>query len=356
MSDGSSSPSLSLVSTRRLSDRDAAIVDAILGSRATGMPAPLAPDQAERAARITAILSLLEADPVEPAPADLTARTMQRVRQHRQQQRFAAQAQMLGEERGRGFGFGMQWGQFFSAAAIVTVAMSMLFPVLARNQADARQVACANNLAAAGLAFGQYAAANNDVLPRLPVKPGSVWWNVGQPNGTSEDDPTVHSNSAHLFVLIATGHADARTLWCPSPERPQPKQVAKNQRDWSGPREVSFSYQNQYTDKPIRVADNPSLALLADRNPLFVYSNDGKLVTFARGTPMHAPSRSHGSQGQNILTADRSVRWTVRPMVARGGSVSGEDNVWTVPNREVYEGRETPVVDRDGRVDSFLVP
>ncbi len=340
------------VNTRRLGEADAAILDTLLEARAHGSaPTHLPARSSERAARVMALLDLLDADPVEPAPADLTARTLDRVRQFRQQQRFAAQVQMLTEERPS---LGVGWGQFLSVGAVFLLAAALVFPVLERNQADARQIACAANLHGAGQAIQQYAVANAGMLPRLPVNVGSRWWDVGRSNGADEGEP-VTSNSAHLYLLVRDNPGAAKTLVCPENGHARPDELKRSFRDWPEPRAVSFSYQNQYTAKPIRVADNPHLALLADKNPLFVAPRSGGGVTFARGTPVDAPSRSHGSRGQNVLTADGSVQWTVRPHVSRLGAPEG-DNIWTLPGVKVYRGNEAPVVGRGGRVDTFLVP
>lgn len=333
----------------RLSDRDAAVLDALIAARgADARTGPLPPESADRAQRLSRLLDLLEQDPVEPAPSDLTQRTLERLQTVRQQRRFAEQVEMLREPRRS---LGVDWRQLVSAAAIFLVAFSLLMPVLNRTRADARRVACAGNLATAGSAFGTYAADHAGVLPRGAVKPGALWWNVGESNHDARQDEVLTSNSAHLFLLIRHRYATPETLDCPANAHADAAVLTADRRDWATPQAVSFSYQNQYTERPIRMDRRADLALLADRNPLFVARN-GR-ITFNRDASLLSSSRSHDQRGQNILTSDGQVRWTVRPTIIRGSR--GDDNIWIVAGVTDYTGRETPT-DHGGDVESFLVP
>lgn len=332
-----------------LGDEDAAVLDAILAARARGAATgPLPAGSSERAQRIVQLLDLIERDPVEAAPPDLTQRTLARVQAVRQQRRFAEQVEMLREPRRS---LGIDWRQMLSAAAIFLVACSLVMPVLSRTRADARRTACAGNLATAGTAFGSYAADYGGVLPRGAVEPGSLWWNVGHAKGDAAEGEVVTSNSAHLFLLIRHRYADATTLACPANAHGAGEGLTADARDWPTPQAVSFSYQNQYTAQPIQLERQRHLALLADRNPLFV-SRNGQ-VTFNQGMSLLASSRSHAQRGQNILLSDGSVRWTIRPTIRR--SAGAADNVWVIAGVTRYTGREVPT-DGEGGVESFLVP
>lgn len=340
----------------RLSPEDAAAVDALLDRRGDpdAWKSALPPDQAARAERVSQLLALLELDPVEPAPDDLTERTLARIAAQNQRLRFAEQVDML-REAPTGLGFG--WRQFLSAAAIFVIGLSLLMPVLERSRAEAQRIACAANLQQAGMGFTRYAADFGGVLPRRSVEPGEVWWNVGDTgnahrHAAARADQSVNSNSAHLYLLFKSGYAAADALYCPTNTHTTPDVLSRERDDWAAPEAVSFSYQNQYTPRPIRLETRPGLALLSDRNPLFVVKV-GR-VTFDPTTSALAPSRSHGSAGQNVLLADGTVTWTIRPMVQRNGQ-DRRDNIWTIPNVTVYRGTEIPVIDED-QIDSFLVP
>ena len=109
---------------------------------------------------------------------------------------------------------------------------------------------------------------------------------------------------------------------------------------------MSYSYQNQYTPRPIRVALTPAaFAVLADKNPRFVPVADE--LRFDPGTAADAPTRLHRGEGQNVLSLDGQVRFTARPR-------NGDDQLWTLRGHAAtYQGDEHPAAPG---VDSFLVP
>ena len=196
---------------------DAKALDAIIESLATGSEptpcpdskgaqAPQEPDKpSDRGHAISQVLSLISQSPAQESPADLVQRTLARVSDAKQRQQFAQQIQVLG-----GPTIGFRWRELWAVAAVLLIGVSLLWPALQRTRADARRVACANNLASVGASIGHYAADHRNTMPRRGgAKPGSVWWNVGQaplPGGR------VRSNSAHLFVLVREEYATHPTI------------------------------------------------------------------------------------------------------------------------------------------------
>ena len=85
------------------------------------------------------------------------------------------------------------------------------------------------------------------------------------------------------------------------------------------PERGGYSYQNQITLRPIRLNEQPDLAVLADKNPLWVVT--GNTARMQPALPDDTPSQAHGRPGQNVLLADGSVSWTLQPMI-------GTDNIW----------------------------
>lgn len=340
---------------RSLCPADAEALDALIAARALGRElGPMPPGSAERTERLAALLRLLEPEAAADAPDDHRACAEQAVAAitaARQRERFAQQVQMLASPRR---GLGVSFGQIAATAAVFLVGISLLIPTLERNRAESRRIACQGNLAQAGMALGSYAADHGGVLPRGPVQPGEVWWNVGQNAGNRNTAAghAWHSNSAHLYILVRQGYISADRLACPeNPAAPAPGRLTAQQRDWPSPQAVSYSYQNQYTAKPIHLDQDPSLAVLADKNPLFV-ARDGRLSFDAAASPI-TPSRMHGNRGQNVLTAQGSVAWTIRPLITHPHTADGtniEDNIWVLHGVSVYTGQP-------GRNDdSFLVP
>lgn len=327
-----------------LCEADGEALDAIMDARATGADVgPVPANCAQRAECLRGMLGLLELDQAPAPPDDLAVNTLERIRAQQQRQRFASQVQMLSEPRRT---LGVAWHQVAAAAAVFIIGASLLMPVMERQRADSRRVAGAANLAMAGQAFNSYAADNLGKMPRGEVQPGSVWWDVGQTQAAGQG---LRSNSAHLFLLIRQGYAKPKDLACPENPFAYDPHLTIEHHDWRSPQAVSFSYQNQYTAKALRLDDRPGMALLADRNPLFISRAQG--ISFDPNTPQNAPSRAHRRPGQNILTADNNVTWHLRPML-EANSFGQEDNIWTIVGVDFYTGTETPT----DPADSFLVP
>lgn len=340
----------------KLCEADATVLDAIIANRAAadaagdggdGASGPMPPGSAQRAARLGVWLSLLDHLPLEdeaPEPG-LTDRAMQRIERERHRLRFAHQIESLRQPR-RGGGF--SWRQVAGLAAVLVAGFSLLMPAVERGRAQAARVGCADNLAVAGSAFGAFAKDHGGILPRR--NPGKSWWNIGRPDAVTPDGH-VQSNSAHLYVLVREGYATPEDLLCPG-NPVGTGGATRDMHDWPIAKAVSFSYQNQHTARPIRLDEaGDTLAILADKNPLFVINKLGR-IEFSPHCPKARPSRSHDGRGQNLLTADGSAMWTHRPIVLRPGS-EGADNVWIVTGISAYDGTQHPL---NGERDSFLVP
>ncbi|MCC6681616.1 MAG: hypothetical protein IT445_12005 [Phycisphaeraceae bacterium] len=333
---------------RSLSPADGIVLDAVLEARSRdlepGYTGPMPADSAQRAQRIESILSVLGQYPLQEPADDLAERTMARLRESRQRERFAEQVAML---RGPRPSTGASWRQVVAAAAVFLLGFSLLLPTLERNRQESQRLVGASHLASAGMGFGQYAQDNGDALPRRYLTLGSPWWNVGQAI-THENQP-VESNSAHLYLLVRRGYVSPETLSHPAnASAPLPGQMTRQHQDWLSPEQVSYSYQSQYRRDPFSLTGNGSLVLLADRNPIFVV-RIGRVVQDTN-TPLDAPSRVYGDRGQNILTADGAVTFTRRPVAPRGSAAG--DLIWGARGVESYSGTEQPT---DAN-DVFLVP
>ena len=348
-------PGAEPVTITMLGDDDAAAVDAVLA--AGGGAGPVPPGLGERAARARQVFGLLER--AKQAPGDdrhqvaagaevetaeggdaLVQRTLAAVAAQRQRERFAAQVAMYAEPR-RTLGVG--WRQILTSAAVLLVGVSLLFPALDNQRQRGQQAACMGNLGLAGQQMNAYAVDHAGMLPRGPV--GDSWIKAGQADAVDETG-RYQSNSAHLYLLIREAYVAPERLACASNSYATTGLPGSGQRDWASPAAISYSYQNQYTPQPIRVQQSlPQLAVLADKNPLFVVER-GRLV-FDPQTPRDARTTLHRARGQNILTLDGRVRWNQAPTI-------GDDNVWQIAgHRGAYHGNEAPA---DAQRDSFLVP
>lgn len=335
----------SAVAVTGLCDADAQALDALIAARCAGSDfvAATADDQ-DRLARCQQLMAILDRCPAEAPPADLTRKTLDRIRNERQRERFAQQVQMLAEPRQT---IGVSWRQVLSAAAVFLIAVSLLFPVLDRNHEQSQRVMGAANLGSVGNAFSQYSIDHRNALPQREARPGETWWNVGQP--VTEHEP-VRSNSAHLYVLVRTGRIDPDLLNAPTnPDAPAPGTMTREDHDWHSPEAVSYSYQNVYRHDPIDAEAQVHLSVLADRNPIFVIRN-GR-IAFDPSVSKQSNSRLNHGKGQNVLLLDGRVLWLTSPDVhnPRTGEM---DNIWGAQGKEVYEGNEVPA----DAEDSMLVP
>jgi len=285
-----------------------------------------------RAGRAEALIRIIGQCPVEEASDDLVARTLTHVAEVRQRERFAQQAQSLVMP-----AVAFRWSELIAVAAVLLISLSLVWPALERSREEARRAACAGNLSDAGMAIGQYAADNAGLMPRGKTRPNSLWWNTGKKPAA---DGSVESNSYHLYLLARQHYLHPLTLACP--ENPYAmRNPSPDAMDWPNPEAVSYSYQNQYTAEPVSLDDVRDLAMLADKNPLFVGANYNRDLL-----PM-SPSDQHGRVGQNILNVTGNVLWSSDPLLEG-------DNIWLPEDVDPADitGREAP----SGPSDSFLVP
>jgi len=328
-----------------LGPEDVAVLDALLEARAPGGEADsLKAVPADRLDALCKVLALLDRCPAEEPSGDLTERTLAAVAEARQRLQFTQQIHALtGTRSGRGR---FQWLDLVAVAAIVLFTFTLVFPALERNRESARQIAGASNLAAAGAGMSNYAADHHGAAPRGKTAPGTSWIKVGSTR-TDSSQP-IQSNSAHLYILVKRGYVSVSTLACP--DNPNaPTTMPADAHDWASPQAVSFSYQNQYT-RYLTKMDGKRMAILADKNPLFVVRLNNEL-TYNPDLPTDQPSFQHGQRGQNVLFTDGSVQWTVRPILQLNHR-SDEDNIWTARGIKNYKGNEAPT----DPGDSHLVP
>ncbi len=332
-----------------LSPEDAAIIDRLLDdlgspqSAQTIHAAAHAADDSPRAARVSRVLSLIDAWPAAEPPADLAARTLAQIEQTRQQAQFDRQIRALALAGGPAGSFRrFAWNDLAAVAAMLIAAFSLGLPMLSSSRAQSRQIACADNLRAAGAAMGSYAADNQGQMPRLGNFEGQPWFLVGQgvdADAASGQPHRVRSNSAHLFVLVRRGYVHPGSLACPENQH-APGTLSAQAFDWPSAPAVSYSYQNQFTARPLILEHAPHMAVLADKNPLFVISRDGQThqirLHFRRDLPADAISEMHRGS-QNMLRGDGAVSWARTPVLP-----DNQDNIWLLDDVGDYKGNESP--------------
>lgn len=326
-----------------LSPADAQALDMLLeASSASATPQHNDP----RTEQLKQILALLDQHPVMDPSADLTQKVLGKIKEEEQRRELAMQIQSLAAPT-----VAFRWREMFAVAAVLLMGLSVLWPTLAASREEARRLACQYNLGLTGMAMARYASDQQGLMPRTASLPSASWASVGMSHGSAATNRTIAnrqqiSNPAHLFLLARQGYITPQTMACPdNPDAPQ--HFAADSTDWPNAPAVSFSYQNQLTPKPLRLDRSPDLAVLADKNPLFVATrHDPRLVVFRTDLQPASPSPSHKLRGQNILFASGATLWNDQPVTRSG------DNIWTAQGVRNYIGTESPTHEDD----SFLVP
>lgn len=338
----------------QLSSEDGEVLDSLLAARASdsqagtsilnlslsGNETDSGPDP-QRVEKVTAVLGLLDRFTVDPPPSDLLERTASRVRESKQRRRFASQIATLSPPT-----TAFRLGDLVSVAAAVFIAAVLALPMLARSDADSKQIACASHQATAGRALQHYAAANQQTLPRGTVRPNSVWYRVGP--DSIDKDGNFQSNSAHLRLLVRHGFIHPNTLSCPGSNE-APTDTSLDAPDFPTYNQVDLSYLSQFGPVSIRIDRSPHTPVLADKNPQFevrILAN-GKRQLHRRKVLPDAPSTRHDGAGQNLLFKSGAVVWTTKPMAGNN------DNIFLMNGVNQYQGTETP---EDPDSDIFLTP
>lgn len=218
-----------------------------------------------------------------------------------------------------------------SVAAVMLLAFSVLWPVMGSVREQARQAICSNNFAAAGFGVSSYAASNDGRLPMASAGLGGVpWWNVGQ--GPEQ------SNSANLFVLPRAGYVGLSDLACPG-NALAPTAMTNGDTDWRKLSEVSYSYRIMFGPTRPGVYGPARFVVMTDRSPVVLRAIAGNPINPYENSP------NHGGRGQHVLWNDGSAEWVESAELPSG------DNLW-LPRPIEDEIRR--VQGRPNRIDPIL--
>lgn len=200
-------------------------------------------------------------------------------------------------------------GDLISLAAMLLIAVSVLWPVMSTARSQATKMACADNLRTVASAMSQYAGSNRDQLPMATASlGGGRWWDVG-PRSSS-------SNSSNLFTLARQGFATLASLACPGNPNACRAEPAPDAMDWQNLEQVSYSYQIMFGPSRRTLHGADRAAVLADRSPVVLRAARGQVIYPWENSPNHA------ARGQEILYSDGSAGWARTPTLENG------DNIW----------------------------
>jgi hypothetical protein len=269
----------------------------------------------ERASRHMALFGLLDAPiPTSDEPSlngALIEATMARVQASVDSQEgrmSVATRRREASERGVIFSF-VRSRELISVAALVLIATALLTPLAQYFREYSRRTACASNMAAAGVAFGQYASSNRDQLPLASAsQPGNLFWNVGKNRE--------QSNSANLFLLRVQEFATVEQLACAAQMSDDCRKLDRNAWDWQNLKQVSVSFQNMFAKERPSWSSGNTVVVLADASPVIRRAVRGEAIY-----PFEN-SANHMRRGQNVLKSDGTVQWLKTPVLPNN------DNIW----------------------------
>jgi len=286
-------------------------------------------------------LAPLDADAVEPPPADLVKRILQRVGHTEQTLSFSRAVASVPEASDHGSSGGSKFAlrELISLAAAILMFVGVFVPGYRAARDAAQKIACANNLRLIGGGQELYAEANAGTYPFAGSVPSNARWARVDPNG---HDSLPHSRHSYLLVRGRLVPVDAFNCQGREGGLPFDGDNPEAYVNFADPRNNSYATNFLLTPwrKRTILGSEPRAA---DMTPLV--DDRGFLL---RGPPPTDNSRSHGRLGgQNILRGNGSVLFFRSPHV---GGV--DDDIYRIRGIERYDGSERP----GSRTDAFLVP
>ncbi len=254
-----------------------------------------------RVEQLQRLFGLMNDYPVDDAEETLLHATMARIARHEDER--AARMSLTPNEQLGGGGWGIRASDLISVAAVILIAASVLWPLLATVRQQSIDRACANNMRMVGYAFGHYAADNNNAMPiaRAGFLPGASWDTV--------------SNVVNLAPLVEGGYCSRGHLNC-----------AGNHDHL----ENTYSYQWQKPGTRMTWGSGRITIVLGDRNPLIDAARAGHML------PGNTMSRDHRGRGQNVLASDGATLWLTDTIVG------SRDNIWLPHGAQKLSEGATP--------------
>lgn len=268
--------------------------------------------------------------------------------------------------------------------AIIAMLLAILMPALGKVRQMAMRLICGTNISGIGKAILLYS--NDDEYESYPIAGGGAadwdygstttegevswdWSEPATPGGTVNpwgSDPPESTISACLYLLVKYADVSPDQYICPAaPEKKfellnynstatsaqsfdecwdfgERSDLGKGKNRGSG--HNSYSYQlplavGGETPYPLDVSSNPSMAVVADRNPFWskANENDVKLYTINSGvldddSIPFGNATAHQNDGQNVLYGDWHVKFE-----KKANCGAEKDNIYTTWGRSKGE-------------------
>lgn len=310
-----------------LSLEDQQLLDALIDSEfdRAAMPAALGraltDDDQRRLDTLTRLLELMGDYPVEDAEPSLLHATLARIDRHEEQHAQRLRFDIAQEQHASRRTLRIRIPDLITVAAVMLIAVGVLWPVAGAIRRQSIDNACANNLKTMGYAFSQYANDNNGSLPYAMAGPMGTWENF--------------RNALNLNPLVKGGYCDEGHLECPGHHQ--------HSDDGAGEGGPSYSYRWLTPVGLVHWNTGRVTVILGDLNPLIDAGRSGLVA------PPLSVSINHGGRGQNVLTSDGRTIWLAQPII--GGTGGRGDNIWMPDNIDALRRGATPADD----ADTFLV-
>lgn len=276
----------------------------------------------QRLAALSRLMGFLDDYPVDDAEPALLHAALARIDRHEDETARRLRFDVAMDDQAARRGFRIRLPDFVTVAAIVLIAVGVLWPVLGSMRNSAMDAACANNLRSVGYGFSQYSNDNNGSLPYAMAGPVGTWETL--------------RNAMNLNPMVQGGYCDAGHMNCPGHRHLEGGAIAAG--------EPSYSYRwfsqrglNRWNTSRVTV-------ILGDLNPLVDAARSGWEA------PPLSVSVNHGGRGQNVLTTDGATLWLEQPLIGGAGK-GGSDNIW-IPNSAPSL---RPGIEPDDDTDVFLV-
>jgi hypothetical protein len=291
------------------------------------------PATGETSRRLADTLSVLDGYRVPPVGERLVQRTLQRIAQAGPAGRLRYHAAPAPEPAMSAAGGSQAWfslRDLVAVAATIVLVLGILSPTISRTREIAQRTMCANQLGSLGQSLASYSQSYEG---QLPMASSNLWRTAAQP--TSEADQPSPRQRAHLYVLVATQHAQQpKAFLCPANRRGQPMSMddANRRSNFPSLRNCTYSYQDPAGTRLV-IEQYPQFPVLADENPYLLL---GPRIV---GSWPGDNSRNHPrAAGQNVLRLNGAVRWQNSPWCGRNSG----DNIWQRGQWAQLEAFEAP--------------
>jgi hypothetical protein len=289
--------------------------------------------------RLQRCLAPLDADAVEAPPPDLARRILDYV--------GSAEPATIpfprktvevpaGESAPAGSAF-MALRELVGLAAAILLFVGIFIPGYNSARQAAQKIACMNNLRSLGTGYSLYKETYGSWPSAGPVPDNASW--------RASADPATPSlrASRNVFPMVQQRYVPVSAFICPSRSNTVPfNPAALNQfSDFPDPRNNSYCI--NFTNHLFTgAAFQPATPLASDMNPRV-----DTIVAPVEGASIEN-SRSHGRlNGQNVLHANISVRWSGTPRAGVDG-----DDIYNIVGVQEPTGVERP----SSPTDALLIP